>query len=65
MDAPTRVEVSIGSGDAHLVVPEGAYAIDLDSSSGDEEVVGLTHDPAAASSIVVHTSSGSITVAAG
>jgi DUF4097 and DUF4098 domain-containing protein YvlB len=65
MDAPTRVEVSIGSGDAHLVVPEGAYAIDLDSSSGDEEVVGLTQDPAAASSIVVHTSSGSITVAAG
>ena len=65
IDAPTRVEVSIGSGDAHLVVPEGAYAIDIDSSSGDEEVVGLTNDPAAASSIVVHTSSGSITVAAG
>ena len=64
-NAPNLVEVSIGSGDAHLVVPEGAYAIDLDSSSGDEQVVGLTQDPAADSSIVVRTSSGSITVAAG
>jgi DUF4097 and DUF4098 domain-containing protein YvlB len=63
-DAPNRVEVSIGSGDARLVVPEGAYALDLDSPSGDEEVVGLTQDPAADSSIVVRTSSGNITVAA-
>jgi hypothetical protein len=63
--APDMVEVSTGSGSVEITVPEGTYAIAMDSSSGSETLEGVVNDPSAERTITIDTGSGGILVEAG
>jgi hypothetical protein len=51
------------SGDVSVLVPDGAYRVNTSLKSGDAQVVGIRHDPAATNVIDVRTHSGDVTVA--
>lgn len=51
------------SGDVEVLVPDGAYRVNLSLKSGDPQVAGVREDPASPHVIDVRTSSGDVTVA--
>ncbi|MQA82748.1 MAG: DUF4097 family beta strand repeat protein [Streptosporangiales bacterium] len=61
--APDRVELDVSSGDATITLPGGSttYKVDVETSSGDEQV-DVPTDPDAAHEITVEASSGDVTI---
>jgi hypothetical protein len=57
-----RILVRTGSGDVHLVVPTGPYALRVDTGSGDTSIRGITDDAAAPGTLEVTTGSGDVTI---
>ncbi|HET6531115.1 MAG TPA: DUF4097 family beta strand repeat-containing protein [Actinoplanes sp.] len=62
LTAPHSVTVRANSGDVMVTVPAGSYRLAADTSSGDEQIVGIVDDPAATNVIDVHTGSGDATI---
>ena len=63
-DAPSDVTVEVSSGDVEVIVPAGAYRLDVATRSGDVRLSGVRHDPQAARSITVDVTAGDIVVRA-
>ncbi|MCI2419594.1 DUF4097 domain-containing protein [Saccharopolyspora sp. K220] len=58
---PQSAEVSTGSGDVELTVPDERYRVDTDTGSGDVDIQ-VPQDPAAAKRLELSTGSGNIVV---
>jgi hypothetical protein len=58
--APSSLRVDVGAGDALLMVPSGAYVLDLDVAAAHQVVQGVTHDPSAPGLIDVHLGTGAV-----
>jgi hypothetical protein len=52
------------SGDVNLDVPAGSYRLQTSTSSGDEEIAGITNDPKGTNLIDARTSSGDLRITA-
>ena len=57
---PDRLGLFTGSGDVQAQVPSGAYAVDVDTGSGDIDISGITMQNAAAQQITIQTGAGDI-----
>jgi hypothetical protein len=62
-DAPAEVDLAAGSGDIGLTVPPGAYAVSVETGSGDVSVSGI-EDTADGVELIVETGSGDVTIGA-
>ena len=62
LTAAASVVAQTTSGDVSVIVPSGSYKISTGTGSGDEQLIGVTHDPAAKNLIDVRTRSGDATV---
>jgi len=60
--APDSVALEAGSGDVSVHVPQGAYAVDVTTGSGDKDVT-VTNDQSSPDRIQVKTGSGDVQVA--
>ncbi|MFG1996048.1 DUF4097 family beta strand repeat-containing protein [Actinoplanes sp. NPDC048988] len=58
LTTPASVKAQTTSGDVQVRVPQGAYKITSHTGSGDDEIQGLTSDPAAKNTLDLRTSSG-------
>jgi hypothetical protein len=61
LDKPASVTATSKSGDVSVHVPDGAYAVDTDTRSGDERV-RISSDPAAPNKITASSASGDVEV---
>ncbi|MBG0565611.1 DUF4097 family beta strand repeat-containing protein [Actinoplanes aureus] len=64
--APSSVTATVTSGDVNLIVPPGAYRVRADvHGGGDQQVIGITHDPKSANVLDLRTTSGDLSISAG
>jgi DUF4097 and DUF4098 domain-containing protein YvlB len=62
VDPPSDLALQAGSGDVSVRVPRGAYAVDVETGSGDTEN-SVGSDPSSQNHIVVKTGSGDVEIA--
>ncbi|TQM82106.1 putative adhesin [Saccharothrix saharensis] len=59
--AVNSVRADVGSGSVTVDVPEGAFKIDVETGSGEKDIK-VKHDPNAAATLTLRSSSGDVTV---
>jgi DUF4097 and DUF4098 domain-containing protein YvlB len=62
--APSNLFTEAGSGDVHLIVPDGDYRLSASSGSGEVSISGLLNNSGAAAIIEAHSGSGNVAIEA-
>jgi DUF4097 and DUF4098 domain-containing protein YvlB len=60
--APERVAVRSTAGDVHIRLPRGTYAVDADTTAGEDSVSGVVDDPEAQRIVTARTTAGNARV---